>query len=237
MIENSDYDRDLRIIGFGNNCLIAPDAKNLAILSENFSQIKDFGDLIEIEGRVSSGRIFSYFKAHNLAGVEFLRALPGSLGGLIKMNAGMKSYEIKDILDSVLVDDRWLGLEELGLAYRKSAFEGVVFAARLKKIEGFRNEVMQACTKMRENHPREPSCGSCFKNPCGDYAGRLLEAAGLKGYSISGVGFSDKHANFLVTYDRQRADFDSAIKLIDLAKKRVFEEFGIMLECEVEIIR
>ena len=89
---------------------------------------------------------------------------------------------------------------------------------------------------MRKTHPKYPSCGSCFKNPKGDFAGRMLEAVGLKGYSFHGVGFSEAHANFLVNYDRSLASFETAMEVIGLGEKRVYEEFGVKLEKEVIII-
>ena len=107
-VEILDIPRSLRererIIGAGNNLLVSPNAKNLCVLGSGFEYIQDLGELVEIGGGVSSGRIYSYFKKNNLYGLEFLRGLPGSLGGLVRMNAGMKSYEIKEVLHSVNVN-------------------------------------------------------------------------------------------------------------------------------------
>lgn len=236
VIEDYSYDKDLRILGYGCNLLISPHATSLAILGDRFDYIKDLGDFIEVGGACSSAKIFKFFKQNNLGGLEFLRALPGSLGGLVKMNAGMKDYEMKNTLHSVCVDSEWIEADRLGLAYRKSEISGVIFAARFKKIQGFRQDVEEACTLMRKTHPKHPSCGSCFKNPKGDFAGRMLEAVGLKGYSFHGVGFSETHANFLVNYDRSLASFETAMEVIGLGEKRVYEEFGVKLEKEVIII-
>lgn len=227
----------LRIIGKANNLLISPTARNLAMLDKNLAYIKPCDEdpsLLEVGGAYSSGRIFSYFKAHNLSGVEFLQALPGSLGGLIKMNAGMKAHEIKSALHSINVNGVWQGVEAYPMRYRDSGISGVILAARFHKREGFDSALVKACNALRRTHPHEPSCGSCFKNPPGDFAGRLLETAGLKGHSIGDVALSEKHANFLV--NKGRARFDDAIALIELAKKRVFEQSGIRLECEVQIL-
>ncbi len=236
VIEDYSYDKSLKILGHGCNLLVSPDAHSLAVLGDRFDYIKDLGNLIEVGGACNSAKIFKFFKQNNLSGLEFLRALPGSLGGLVKMNAGMKHYEIKNILHSVCVDSEWIEAEKLGLTYRKTDINGVIFAARFKKEYGFRQEVEEMCTLMRKTHPKKPSCGSCFKNPEGDFAGRLLEAVGLRGYSYCGVGFSEAHANFLVNYDRNLAGYDSALEIIRLGEKRVYEEFGIKLEKEVIII-
>lgn len=226
--------KEERIIGAGNNMLISPNAKNLCVLGNEFEHIKDLGELIEIGGALSSGRIYSCFKKNNLYGLEFLRGLPGSLGGLVKMNAGMKSYEIKEMLHSVNVNGEWIESEKLNLTYRNSGIEGVIYSARFYKKKGFRSELIGVFENMRSTHPHLPSCGSCFKNPNGDYAGRLLESVGMKGFRIGGVGFSEKHANFLVNLGGGK--FEEALEVIKVAKSRVKEEFGILLECEVVIV-
>ena len=89
-------------------------------------------------------------------------------------------------------------------------------------------------TQMRDNQPNLPSAGSCFKNPKEHSAGYLIEKVGLKGYAIGGMAFSSIHANFLV--NTGEGTFDEAVKLINLAKQKVKEEFGIELEEEIVII-
>lgn len=223
-----------RIIGAGNNLLVSPNAKNFCILGKEFDYILDLGELVEIGGAVSSGKIYSYFKKNNLFGLEFLRGLPGSLGGLVKMNAGMKSYEMKQTLRSVCVNGEWIEAQKLNLSYRHSEIDGVVYGARFEKKSGFRDGLVSVFEAMRSTHPHLPSCGSCFKNPSGDYAGRLLESVGLKGARVGGVGLSEKHANFLVNLGGGK--FEEAKELIALAQSRVKESFGIALECEVVIL-
>jgi UDP-N-acetylmuramate dehydrogenase len=88
--------------------------------------------------------------------------------------------------------------------------------------------------KMRDNQPLDPSAGSCFVNPEGDAAGRLIQEAGLKGYRIGDMAFSEKHANFLVNLGK--GSFDDALKLIRLAQQKVAEQFDIELEPEILII-
>lgn len=230
-----EMDEGFQIIGYGNNLLVSPVAQNLAMLGENYDYISDKGDFIEVGGSSSSGKIYRYFRDSNLAGLEFLRALPGSLGGLVKMNAGMKEYEMKNILHSVCIDGEWVSVDSLAMDYRRTNINGVIFGARFKKISGFRQELIEIFDSMRSSHPKKPSCGSCFKNPDGDFAGRLLESVGLKGYNIKNVAFSKEHANFLINLGG--GDFEDAINLIEIAKKRVFEQYGIALEEEVIIIK
>ena len=87
---------------------------------------------------------------------------------------------------------------------------------------------------MRANQPSTPSAGSCFKNPEGDYAGRLIEAVGLKGKKVGNMEFSTQHANFLVNHGN--GNFEDALTLINEAQKKVFEEFGRKLELEIVIL-
>ncbi|WP_233707435.1 UDP-N-acetylmuramate dehydrogenase, partial [Helicobacter bizzozeronii] len=181
--ECKDYG-GVQMVGLGNNLLVSPHACNLAMLDRRFDYIDDQGSFIEVGAKTSAQKLFSYFKAHNLGGLEFLSALPGSVGGLLKMNAGMKAYQMSDVVLQANINGAWLDLKALGLAYRSSAFEGVVFGVRLQKREGFKESILQECKRMRTHHPKKPSFGSCFKNPPGDFAGRLLEAVGLRGFNL-----------------------------------------------------
>lgn len=222
------------LIGGGNNLLVSPKASNLFMLGKEFNYIQDQGELIEIGGKMSSGRIYQYFKKNNLRGLEFLRGLPGTLGGLVKMNAGMKSYEICEILHSVCVDGEWRDAKEFPFSYRNSGISGVIYGARFHKITGFRNELIEIFEMMRKTHPHLPSCGSCFKNPKGDFAGRILESLGFRGAKIGGMGFSQEHANFLVNFGNGK--FEEALELITLAQEKALSAYGIALETEVIIV-
>ncbi len=233
--KDNEISQEHQIIGLANNLLIAPSTKNLALLGPNYDYICDRGECIEIGGATNSSKIFGYFRANDLGGLEFLGQLPGTLGALVKMNAGMKEFEIKNVLESACINNEWLGSGALGLDYRNSKFNGVVLRARFKKTYGFRGEVLKACQSMRKSHPKLPNFGSCFKNPPNDYAGRLLEGAGLRGYCLKRVGFAKEHANFLVNLGG--AEFEEALDLIELAKTRVLQEYGILLEEEVKILR
>lgn len=253
-------------IGNGYNLLVSPNARHLVMLSSEFDYIlakdtlqnpKDSSEIVEVGGKTSSSHLFRFCKQHNLGGLEFLRSLPGSVGGLVKMNAGMKQYEIKDTLLEVCIDGVWRS--DFALSYRSSDIVGIISAARFCLKKGFDSSLLAQFQAMRSTHPKEPSCGSCFRNPSGDYAGRLIEAVGLKGAKQNGVGFSSHHANFLVNFgtkstqasptqadfaqinlaniDSCQAEFADALAMIELAKKRVKERFGIELVPEVQIVR
>lgn len=223
----------LRIIGGANNLLVSKDCANLAMLGDDFNYISMLDDYVEMGANTSSSKAFLFFKQHDLCGLEFLSHLPGKIGGLCNMNAGMKSYEMKDIIHSININGEWVSVDKAMLKYRGRDSSGVIFATRFHKDHSFRAELIEVFKGMRANQPKIASCGSCFKNPPNDYAGRILEECGLKGFRINNVGFSEKHANFLVNHGG--ATFSDAIKLIDLAKDLVYKKSGIMLECEVKI--
>ncbi|RDU73447.1 UDP-N-acetylmuramate dehydrogenase [Helicobacter aurati] len=225
----------LYVIGRANNLLVSPNVSNLAMLGESFNYISDIGEYIEMGASVNSLQAFLYFKKYDIRGLEFLKDLPGVVGALCNMNAGMKDYEIKDTLAQLNINGQWIDVEHLGLHYRGRDSKGIIFAARFHKQQGFRKALLHSFSAMRKFHPHKPSCGSCFKNPPNNYAGRLLESVGLKGFAIRDIAFSTSHANFLVNLGH--ANFDDAIALIGLAKERVYEHFGIMLECEVKICK
>lgn len=232
----------LHIIGRANNLLISPNARNLITLSKHFDYIKDLGNCLEVGAATPSGKLFSYAKRYDLGGFEILSKLPGSLGGILKMNAGLKHYEIKDVLQGALLLDTqgnlcFQSMESLKLTYRDSAISGLIFAGIFKKQKGFDAQLVESFYNLRSNQPKEPSFGSCFKNPKGEFAGALVEKVGLKGVKFGknqSLMFSPLHANFLVNLGG--SDFYEVLDLIHLAKQRVFNEFNILLHEEVKIL-
>ena len=106
--------------------------------------------------------------------------------------------------------------------------------AKFKLSSGFDASISEAISAKRANQPKGASFGSCFVNPEGHFAGALLEAVGLKGYAIGGAKFSEEHANFLINFNH--ASFEDATSLINLARARVLEKFGVELKTEVCIL-
>jgi len=235
MIERGDDIPNSRvIIGHANNLLVSPNPPPLMALSKDFSFIELNNNILTIGCATPTGKILSFAKKNNLAGFEFISKLPGSLGGMIAMNAGVKSYEIFNILDAIKIDNRWIPKEEIEYGYRFAKLNGVVTEARFQVSSGFDKSLLAELINLRSNQPKIPSAGSAFKNPEGDYAGRLIDAVGLKGVKKGAMGWSDVHANFLVNYGG--GVFEDAKYLIDLAKGRVFDEFGIILKEEIKIL-
>jgi UDP-N-acetylmuramate dehydrogenase len=222
------------LIGGANNLLVSPSPPPLAVLGKQFDYIRIEGDTLVVGAATKTGRLVSFCKRHDIGGFEFLSKLPGTIGGAIKMNAGVKEYEIKNVLKWVRTYKGVVQASELGLAYRTSEVRNIVYEAGFCLKRGFDEALLRRLAALRKNQPKEPSAGSCFKNPPGDFAGRLIEAVGLRGYKIGGASFSHIHANFLVNLGG--ATFEDAIALIELAKKRVLEEFGVRLQEEIIVI-
>jgi UDP-N-acetylmuramate dehydrogenase len=235
MLEKEDnIPQNRYLIGGANNLLISNSPPPLMILSKDFAYIEESNDMLIIGAAMPTGRIVSYAKKHNISSFEFCAKLPGTLGGMVAMNAGVKSYEVFNILDSVQINGKWIKKEHIKHGYRFANLQGVVTAAKFKKTKGFNQTLIEELQSLRSNQPQDPSAGSAFKNPKDDYAGRLIEEVGLKGYQKGGMAWSKIHSNFLVNLGD--GTFDDAKYLIDLAKKRVFDMFKIELEEEIIIL-
>ena len=234
MIDSFDYPEDAYLIGSANNLLVGPQHPPLMKLSKTFDYIKIREGRLHIGAATPGGKIVSFCRKHNIAHFEFVAHLPGTLGGMLQMNAGLKEYEIFNHLHSIRFKEGYRLREQIGYGYRKTDIGEVAFEGVFEIEKGFDPAKIEMFRQMRSNQPRDPSAGSFFKNPPGDYAGRLIEAVGLKGYRIGGMAFSDMHANFMVNLDG--GTFDEAIALMQLAQKKVYEGFGIWLENEVAII-
>ncbi|WP_457643133.1 UDP-N-acetylmuramate dehydrogenase [Persephonella sp.] len=206
---------------------------------------KDRYFFITAEAGVSFKTIVSVVKKYNLEGFEYLSGIPASIGGAVVMNAGAFGSQISDILEEVV----WIDMEgnvhrlpasTIDFGYRTSPFQkgGFVYSAVLKLKQSERN-ISSVIKKHLEERNRKqpldlPTSGSTFKNPPEKPAGYLLERAGMKGFRIGGMAFSEKHANFLVNLGGGR--FKDLKELIETAERRVGELYQIKLEREIRIV-
>jgi UDP-N-acetylmuramate dehydrogenase len=185
--------------------------------------------------------------AHRLAGIEFGVAIPATLGGAVRMNAGAHGRSMSDVLAGIELFElsagtrRWLEPDQAAFAYRSSALPGgaVVVGARVGLVPGEHDEIRRHMDEARDwrraTQPlAQPNCGSVFKNPAGDHAARLVEAAGAKGLRVGGAEVSQKHANFIVADPGATAA--DVVALIRTVQARVESEFGIDLETEVRFV-
>ena len=232
--EVADYSK-YYIIGRANNLLVSNNPPPLAVLGDEFDCIIQKGDKLIVGASTSSGKLLTYCKKHNIANMELLAKLPGNLGGLVKMNAGLKQWEIFNTIHSIKTQDGEILKDDINHSYRYTNIKGIIFEVTFNITQGFNKEQQNMFIQMRDNQPNIPSAGSCFKNPKNTHsAGYLIENVGLKGHTIGGMAFSSQHANFLVNMGN--GTFDEALKLINLAKKKVKEEFDITLEEEIIIL-
>lgn len=203
---------------------------------------------LQIESGASHATITRYCVEHGLAGLEFGAGIPGTLGGWLAMNAGIGVREIKDVVLAVEWLDptgrRFERVERTALDFRYRSLAnrpaGAVLTSATLAVEESQRETVQAeidrlLAHRQSTQPTDiPSCGSVFRNPPGDYAGRLVEAAGLKGTRVGGAEISTLHANFIV--NRGGATARDVLTLIERAQQRVAADSGVTLEPEVQIL-
>lgn len=223
-----------RILGRGNNILISTTPPPMALLGEKFDYMKQVDDKLIVGAATSSGKLLTYCRKNDIAHFELLAKLPGNMGGLVKMNAGLKEWEIFNYLYSIKTQDGEILKKDIPHSYRHTQIDGIIYEITFMVEKGYDKELQKMFNTMRDNQPNLPSAGSCFKNPKDNSAGYLIEQVGLKGYQIGDMAFSSQHANFLVNLGE--GTFDDATKLINLAKEKVKKQFNIELELEIEII-
>ena len=205
----------------------------------------DDGFYVRADCGVQTWELVKLALHENLQEVYKLVGFPATIGGAIAMNAGAYGYEVSNSLVNV----KFLGWdgkvyiaskEELEFSYRSSPFpeKGIVLGAEFvfrRSKTDIREEYERIRKRRLQTQPiNMPTSGSTFKNPRSDYAGRLLELVGMKGYRKGDLSFSELHANFLVNLGN--ATIEDVIELLQEAKKRVYESFGIELEEEVRIV-
>lgn len=235
-------------LGNGSNLLVSDRGFDGAIISmEKFEKLEVCGSRIIAGAGVLLSRTASKALNYGLTGLEFAAGIPGSVGGAVTMNAGAYGSEMKDVLKTVTVLDRngevrVLKAGDMELGYRTSAVSKkgyLVLEAEFELLEGsaeaIKARMEELSKKRREKQPLEyPSAGSTFKRPEGHFAGQLIEAAGLKGYSVGGASVSEKHAGFVI--NRKDASAEDIYRLCMNVKKQVLEQSGVLLELEVKLL-
>lgn len=244
-----------RVLGRGSNLLVKDGGYPGALvdLAVGFSAIaienEDSRETrVRVEGGVANGTFLQWCRDRNLKGFGFSFGIPGSIGGGIRMNAGTPLGSFSQILREVegldfsrkVAHPTQLRVEEKDFLYRDfpKGHHLVITAGSfcLKKSDSASvNGEIEAAKDRRKNQPLElPNFGSVFKNPQGDFAGRLIEAAGLKGTRIGDAEISRRHANFIVNLGRAKTA--DALTLMSMAQETVQEKFGVKLEPEVHVI-
>jgi UDP-N-acetylmuramate dehydrogenase len=249
------------ILGSGSNVLISDAGVRQAVVLNRAKNIR-FNTYTQppavwVESGANLGALARRVAAKGLTGLEWAAGIPGTVGGAIVGNAGAHGGDMSgnlvmaEILHLKQMDhadhheisqEKW-PVERFEYAYRSSILKRqpgrvVVLSAELKLTLSTPESVqvkMEEYKTMRHNsQPSGASLGSIFKNPPGDHAGRLIEAAGLKGTSIGKVEISQKHANFFISHNSASAS--DYLALISLAQRKVMEKFGVKLEPEIEFL-
>lgn len=237
----------LHVLGGGANTLVADAGVRGVVLRlpPSLAPEDARGDTLLLCAGQPTSRLWVRAHALGFVGMEFVAGIPGTLGGALAMNAGTRIGEMKDVVRRVELATAdgagFLDARELGFAYRTSRLPpGAVatrieFALRPGDVAESERVMQEDRDRRRRTQPLDkPSFGSTFRNPAGEYAGRLVEAVGLKGHRIGGAMWSDVHANFVVNVGGARAS--DVLGLVNLARYRVKERFGIVLETEVRLL-
>lgn len=236
------------LIGNGSNILVREGGFRGVVLSlKNVKNIYVDGEKIEAECGVMLKEVSDKAIENSLTGFEFACGIPGTIGGAVFMNAGAYDGEISKVIESAEVIDEncniiRLSREELDFGYRSSLVmkKGYTVLSAVFKLEKGQvktiKELIEDLTNKRESkQPLEyPSAGSTFKRPTGYFAGKLIQDAGLKGYSIGGAAVSEKHSGFVI--NKGNATAKDITDLIKHIQDEVKKQFGVDLHPEVRII-
>lgn len=252
-----EHDLPYLIIGRGTNILVA-DRGIRGLVIENKLQVTGYklqgdGAILYAESGALLGDLALESSRRGLGGLEWAVGIPGSVGGAIVGNAGAYDSYVGDVVRkaTVLAADgavRELSAEELGFGYRTSRFKAASrlqaagrevilsaeFALHPEPAEVLAEKMADYTRRREARQPAEPSAGSVFKRTAQYPAGFLIEQAGLKGARIGGAQISPKHANFIVNLGGAKASDVKA--LIELARERVWAQFGEELELEIELV-
>ncbi len=237
------------ILGNGSNLLVSDKGYAGTVISlEKLTEIRLEGDTsVYAQAGVLNSGIASFARNNSLTGFEFAAGIPGTIGGAMIMNAGAYGGEMKLITKAVRVISPKGEVLEMSAAdcdfgYRTSALKRggyVVLSAVLQLEKGNEKDITDLMTelalKRKEKQPLEyPSAGSTFKRPEGYFAGKLIEDAGLRGFSVGDAAVSEKHCGFVI--NKGKAASADIYRLIKEVQKKVFEDSGVMLEPEVILV-
>lgn len=245
-----EQDLSFIMLGGGANILVS-DKGVRGIVILNRAKAAEFRPSSVPTLWAESGAVFSNLAhrtaARGFAGLEWASAVPGTIGGAVYGNAGAFDGDVAhDLVRAEIMDENgrnWWPVEKLEYGYRSSLLKriharAVVLSAEFKLRPGSAEEIQAKIDRFtahrKTTQPPGASMGSMFKNPPGDYAGRLIEAAGLKGTRIGNAEISTMHGNFFVNHGETKAS--DIHKLIELAQQKVKEKFDVQLELEVELI-
>ncbi|NCN88170.1 MAG: UDP-N-acetylmuramate dehydrogenase [Gallionella sp.] len=248
-LRRTPADEPLLAVGLGSNLLVRDGGfrGTVLLLLGGLAELRREGDLIYAQAGVAGAKLARFAATNHLCGAEFFVGIPGTLGGMLAMNAGCYGGETWQKVVRVQVLARGGELlerapQEYEIGYRhvalRKANEEFFVGAWLKLEQGdaeaARQQIKALMEKRSASQPLQlPNCGSVFRNPPGDHAARLIESCGLKGKRIGGAQVSEKHANFIVNLGgASAADIED---LIGEVRATVLRQTGVELHTEVRI--
>jgi UDP-N-acetylmuramate dehydrogenase len=239
-----------RAIGRGSNLLVSDKGIEGVVikLGTGLNHLDINESTISVGGGHSLVSLSTLISKKGLSGLEFASGIPGSVGGAVYMNAGAHGSDISKILTKahILFEDgsiEWLSNDEMEFTYRTSVLQnkrpGIVLEAEFQLTKGDRTAIVAQMQKnkdyRKDTQPWNfPCAGSIFRNPLPNYAGKLIEEAGLKGFQIGGAKISEMHGNFIVNAGNATAK--DVLDLIQYIKDEILNLYGVKMETEVEII-
>lgn len=239
-----------RAIGRGSNLLVSDKGIEGVVikLGSGMDDLKIDGTKVIVGGGHSLVSLSTLMSKKGFSGLEFASGIPGSVGGAVYMNAGAHGSDMSKILEKVKVmfEDgtiEWISNVEMEFSYRTSVLQkkkpGIVLEAVLLLKAGEKEKIVAEMQKnkdyRKETQPwNYPCAGSIFRNPLPNYAGKLIEVAGLKGFSIGGAKISEMHGNFIVNAGNATAA--DVLALIQHVKDTIYDLYEVHMETEVEIV-
>lgn len=227
------------VLGGGTNVLISDKGfRGVVLFTEKLKKISLFGCSLRCECGARIKDVLSVCRDNSLSGLEFACGIPGSIGGMVAMNAGCFNKSFSDVVSYVLAEGGAYNNTNCCFDYRDSRFlRGetvfeVGFRLKIGETENIDAKTEKFSYLRKRSQPRGNSCGSCFLNE-GFFAGKVIDQAGLKGFRIGGAKISEEHANFVVSDGGTAQDIYDLIKEV---KKKVFLSSGIELHEEIKFI-
>ncbi len=247
-----ELDVPYHILGSGSNLLVSDSGYEGIILHNRSHNIKINTKvdppLVLAESGAGLGEFAQLASRRGVSGFEWANSIPGTVGGAVYGNAGAHGSDVSEMLQSVLIITReggsqLLNNQDMGFQYRSSKFKRehkpvvileATFTGKMANPEDSLALLHELTEKRRKTQPVGPSFGSTFKNPPGNFAGKLLAEAGMKGVSCGDASFSTVHANFIV--NNGKATAQDYYCLIRQGQRRVMEQFGVQLDLEIELL-
>jgi len=238
----------LALLGMGSNILVADEGfpGYVVRLEGDFLRVTIDGERVRAGGGAALGGVCAAAARAELSGIEAISGIPSSIGGAVRINAGAYGGEIFDVLETLRLgsrsgERRAVDASQIRHAYRNTELvesRDIVSEAVLKLTRAPKEQIEAKTRSVAEKRrgvlPSEPNAGSVFKNPKDDYAGRLIEACGLKGRTSGGALISPRHANVIVNTGGARAR--DVLELMRAMRDAVAEKFSVTLVPEVELL-